>query len=1059
MLPPSSPEPSPEPNEITSSLVDDTESALLTNEDEDILPRKTLAIDTIAEVEVDTEATKVKGEEATREGLLEAPGEIHEVSTHTSDVVMSTVEDYATEPDVIVAISEQTMFQETYTDKVASDVEVSSAKTNQSADIATIKEPRKLDTVVTEQFSQQAATAAVVLESQPESDLLNSCKEERQKLSNDNNLHDKERKQSENVRRAWNAERERLSDVRQQFMTEDHNKLKDEELRQEKLFLWIMHRNELTDRRVEFFNQEDAKLQSELGKEKTNEHLQVVDEPTSLEAVDGAVIEKKVSEPVVETTKKITQEQHSLQQHPQPENSSNFATPSLTNVTEKEKENKEKIQNFESSTVPEDATIKSFEQTFEENTPSVAEQQEVVDVMETQPEKHVKVETHVSEEFVELRPAVGPLEEMLSNEKLTQVNQSDPELDLQQNHDEVVLDLDRATAEKQDEPQIDSLDISEVQEDGKKKSPREIPRDIREKVIYEAFENINNALNSARQQIIEVELHEEITPVNNTAYVSKDEMQELSVTGPSLQTNVVSKLSKPIVQTCKSVAVENTTPSVNKNETGLKSTQEDHKATEKILEQEALEEESHLESENPFLEENKQSKHTVPAEGKDELSRDGSDELHKQPTAPADAMLHGEDHGRTRRYTVPVAHSTPVNESRSRSFTARKRKDSLTEDSVRGDVGRGEDVRAIAEMLALKYSIHDVNNIKDESTDEVDAICEDKPSEKLDPALLAFKSDIVQNVQTENATEVSHTPDEEHVEMLPKNQSAAPKMEEDVNSTNETEQESLPNKGVHSSPSIFDKTQEEKHGLNNIDSGIVDESLEQTIIADIANQSVESQLELFEAMAASTENIENAKGCEENVAVNDETMAQSESEELKVENDEVSDSGTQEEDIKTHVSETNTPGPIEEMFIVNKEASDQLRMGSLKSLKLEIAEDSQMTTDGGPLSELEAHSLNISTLKSMGIVDSESDIPKDTSYSESQLTSDDEQLQQQRLPVDDMTPSQVDRLLMIPKKTSDTSVGSYTEYSLPESEEEGVIAYQRVPQGLFFCGVLTFAID
>ena len=264
------------------------------------------------------------------------------------------------------------------------------------------------------------------------------------------------------------------------------------------------------------------------------------------------------------------------------------------------------------------------------------------------------------------------------------------------------------------------------------------------------------------------------------------------------------------------------------------------------------------------------------------------------------------------------------------------------------------------------------------------------------------------------------------------------------------------------------KDLKDEHSNTAFDSGIVDETFKQTIVEDrAADQTLRDQLQ---------------------------TLA---NQEEKKEEAEIGSVEEGDENVKTHVTEidSNSAAPVEQMYVVNKKQLDDdplpLRVASLKSLR--ETDDSQyaQTPDNNentsqynsltatPLEENTLSirddidvpaSLNLSTLKSINVTaaegeDTDSELPKDTPYSGSNSTSDEEVGDGENLvpalPVDDDddTPRHeqevaIDNFIPIEEsnaneldenKPCETSNYSYTGSSAQPSDEEGLITYVRVP--------------
>ena len=331
--------------------------------------------------------------------------------------------------------------------------------------------------------------------------------------------------------------------------------------------------------------------------------------------------------------------------------------------------------------------------------------------------------------------------------------------------------------------------------------------------------------------------------------------------------------------------------------------------------------------------------------------------------------------------------------------------------------------------------------------------------------------------------------------------------------------------GPNTDPLSSTKHLKDEPSTTAFDSGIVDETFEQTIVGDeLVNQTLQDQLKAFVDLEGEESNhthVTKMNSTAESQAVNVGVT-----EEPETINGSVKE---HEDDVVTHITEADSTveAPVGEMYIVNKKQDSDnnkddptpLRVASLKSLR--ETDDSQYApspdeanTTTAPLDENTLiattgdenipASLNLTTFQSPADGDdTDSELPKDTSYSGSHATSDgegalDEEDQVPGLPVDtprqdeglpigiaEHTTARQEQVVTIKDAsvkasskhvavTNDTGIGenqnddaskqgqtidskandykpsetsnySFTGSSAQPSDEEGVINYARVP--------------
>jgi len=303
----------------------------------------------------------------------------------------------------------------------------------------------------------------------------------------------------------------------------------------------------------------------------------------------------------------------------------------------------------------------------------------------------------------------------------------------------------------------------------------------------------------------------------------------------------------------------------------------------------------------------------------------------------------------------------------------------LSDSSSKGDASRDEEIATIAQLIAFKQNM------------------EEKEQNEADLELLAFKAQVDNDVIESNVLETSYSVNDDGIE-----------------------------------------------------GGKQNERPDSAIVA--FRKELEIEVEKENAVEVSV--IADEDG-EENVE-NDNNNIQNQPE--KVETTLNADSGIVDETFDQTYVEESINGSIQDLYVVNKahdsynnknESPVPLRVASLRSLKMETDDSQQQQTHDDATTVTQQQdlagniSLNLSTLKSIG-GDSESELPKDTSYSESHMTTDDEENLVARLPIDNPTATQ-NELKPVKKKISESSNFSFTGSSVQPSEEEGVITYTRVP--------------
>jgi len=524
------------------------------------------------------------------------------------------------------------------------------------------------------------------------------------------------------------------------------------------------------------------------------------------------------------------------------------------------------------------------------------------------------------------------------------------------------------------------------------------PREKREDVINQAFDNLNKAIVDAKQQIIEIEkIPEEEESILHTTPTE----QVMEVSDQPSSSVVSSVRPKPTRSVVLIEQTERIPEDENRNDIEPSPTIE---TAEPVAE--AVEE---TENENVL---SIADQTDDPVENNTAPSQENHSEVQ---TTPSDEM-----EGRLRSSTVPpVAQSTPTTEFRVRSQTfVRRRKDSLSDSSSKGDASRDEEIATIAQLIAFKQNMEEKeqneadlellafkaqvdNDVIESNVLETsysvndDGIEGGKQNERPDSAIVAFRKELEIEVEKENAVEVSVIADEDG--------------EENVENDNNN---------IQNQPEKVETTL-------NADSGIVDETFDQTYVEESINETLQQQTEAVETEPLSIAEL--ASGGDT--------------------------------DVKTHVTEVDShSGSIQDLYVVNKahdsynnknESPVPLRVASLRSLKMETDDSQQQQTHDDATTVTQQQdlagniSLNLSTLKSIG-GDSESELPKDTSYSESHMTTDDEENLVARLPIDNPTATQ-NELKPVKKKISESSNFSFTGSSVQPSEEEGVITYTRVP--------------
>lgn len=218
---------------------------------------------------------------------------------------------------------------------------------------------------------------------------------------------------------------------------------------------------------------------------------------------------------------------------------------------------------------------------------------------------------------------------------------------------------------------------------------------------------------------------------------------------------------------------------------------------------------------------------------------------------------------------------------------------------------------------------------------------------------------------------------------------------------------------------------------NNMDSGIVDRTYEDTLTnEDVSNNTL---LAIDNAHQTETNGVEISSHEDQKHEQQQYSDADNSEGQYKL------DPSTEyESDCKTHVTVNDTQSMLDDVgkaYAINGITSTEMQLDSLKSMQFE----DELPQSNEILSDMN-QSLNMSTLQS-ATVESDSDVlPKDTTFSDSQLNTSEDEHFILKLPMDYFKPD----LAIETNLVNGSSLGSFTDTTIIQSEDEGFIPFQSI---------------